>query len=175
MRGAARARGARAAAAETSIEFEVAFHDGDSVGIVWHGHYYKYLELARTALLRARNLDASDLIALGFGMVRIESRCRHVAPLRYGDRARVVAWFRDVSHRICIDYEIRKVGCGSRVARAQTVLATVTLDGRLLLCTPPEIGERLAAAPLGAEAGRWGRGRGGAGARAAATRPAGPS
>ena len=147
MRGATRARSARSAAAESAetIELEIPFHDVDSVGIVWHGHYYKYLEIARTALLRARGLDARDLIALGFGMVMIESRCRHVAPLRYGDRARVTAWLRDVSHRICIGYEIRRVADGARVARAQTVLATVTLDGRLLLSTPPAIAERLAA------------------------------
>ena len=138
MRGAP-----KAPSTATSIDFEVPFHDVDSVGIVWHGHYLKYLELARTALLRARRLDASDLIELGYGMVMIESRCRHVAPLRYGDRARVTAWLHDVAHRICIDYEIRRIACGSRVARAQTVLATVTLDGRLLLQTPDVIGARL--------------------------------
>jgi len=131
--------------AAVSVEIEVPFHDVDSVGIVWHGHYFKYLELARTALMRSYRLDANDLIQLGFGMVMIDSRCRHTATLRYGDRARVTAWLRDTSHRVCIGYEVRRIECGSRVARAQTVLATVTLDGRLLLCTPPAIVERLRA------------------------------
>ena len=39
---------------ETSVEIEVPFHDVDALRIVWHGHYYKYLELARTQLLRSR-------------------------------------------------------------------------------------------------------------------------
>ncbi|MDH3602364.1 MAG: hypothetical protein OEU26_22345, partial [Candidatus Tectomicrobia bacterium] len=26
--------------------FEVPFHDVDMMGVVWHGHYYKYFELA---------------------------------------------------------------------------------------------------------------------------------
>ena len=37
---------------ETSVELEVPLHDVDVLGIVWHGHYYKYLEAARTALLQ---------------------------------------------------------------------------------------------------------------------------
>ena len=80
---------------ETSIELEVPFHDVDPMGVVWHGHYYKYLELARTELLRSRRLDVPDLLELGLGFIMIESGCRYAAPLRYGDRVRVAAWFRN--------------------------------------------------------------------------------
>lgn len=132
---------------ETFVHFEVPFHDVDALGIVWHGHYYKYLELARTALLRARGLDGRDLLGLGFGMVVIESGCRHVAPLRYGDRARVSAWFADLTHRVSIRYEITREDDGSRVARAHTILATVDPSGRLLMRTPKVLLDRLAPRP----------------------------
>ncbi|MEB2344014.1 MAG: acyl-CoA thioesterase [Deltaproteobacteria bacterium] len=128
---------------EVQVAIEVPFHDVDALGIVWHGHYYKYLELARTALFRSRGLDARDLVDLGYGMVMIESRCRHVSPLRYGERARVAAWLADVKHRIRIDYEVTREPCGSRVAKAVTVLATLDRDRRLLLCTPAQILARL--------------------------------
>ena len=36
---------------ETSIELDVPFFDCDPLGVVWHGHYFKYLELARSAML----------------------------------------------------------------------------------------------------------------------------
>ena len=42
-----RSRGAIAA----EIEFDVAFHDVDMVGVVWHGHYLRYFENARWALM----------------------------------------------------------------------------------------------------------------------------
>lgn len=128
---------------ETAVCFEVPFHDVDALGIVWHGHYFKYLELARTALMRARGLDARDLLALGVGMMVIDSRCRHSAPLRYGERARATAWFRDVTHRICIEYEVRKLACETRVARARTVLASVTPAGELLFRTPDAVLARI--------------------------------
>src|SRR5690606_75173 len=76
---------------ETSVELEVPFHDVDALRIVWHGHYLKYFEIARTALLRARGLDAGDLVGARYQLVVVESHCRHGAPLRYGDRIRVSA------------------------------------------------------------------------------------
>ncbi len=29
------------------VTFDIPFHDVDLMGIVWHGHYAKYLEVAR--------------------------------------------------------------------------------------------------------------------------------
>ena len=81
-------------------------HDVDLLGVVWHGNYYKYLELARTRLLRTRGLDAGDLIGKRYRFYVIESRCRHTFPLRYGDQARVTAWVRDTRHRVLIAYEV---------------------------------------------------------------------
>jgi acyl-CoA thioester hydrolase len=128
---------------ETSIELEVPFHDIDGLGIVWHGHYYKYFELARTKLLRGVKLDAGDIIGPRFRFVVVESHCRYASALRYGDQVRVAAWFGDVQHRIRILFEATNLGTGRRAARGHTVLATTDLDGRLLLETPRGIVERI--------------------------------
>jgi acyl-CoA thioester hydrolase len=128
---------------DACIEFEVPFYDVDALGIVWHGRYYKYLELARTRLLRARGLDAGDLVGSRFRFVVVESACRHTAPLHYGDRVRVSAWLRDVEHRIFIAYEVTNLTRGVRAARAHTIFATTDKDGRMLLRTPKPIRDRL--------------------------------
>ncbi len=130
-------------ACETHVELEVPFHDVDPLGVVWHGNYYKYLEHARTALLRARGLDKGDLIGRKYRFYVIESRCRHSAPLRYGDRMRVTAWIRDVRHRVLVQYEVTNLSDGKRAARATTALATVDAENNLLLETPDEIQSRL--------------------------------
>jgi len=123
----------------------VPFHDVDALRLVWHGHYYKYLELARTELLRSRRLDVPDLLELGLGFVMIESGCRHAAPLGYGDRVRVAAWFRDVSHRVFIAYEVTNLTRRRRAAWGHTVLATTDREGRMLLATPAAILDRVLA------------------------------
>jgi acyl-CoA thioester hydrolase len=128
---------------EVSVEHEVPFHDVDAQRVVWHGHYLKYFELARTALLRSCSLDAGDPLDEHFRFVVIESHCRHGGPLRYGDRVRTSAWFRDYRHRVLIGYEVWNLTLDRRAARGHTALATLDRSGTLRFETPAEIVRRI--------------------------------
>ena len=128
---------------EISVEFEIPFHDVDALQIVWHGHYYKYFEMARTALLRSCKLDGPEVSELGHGMLIIESHCRHVSPLAYGDQIRITAWLADVVHRVHIRYEIQNLSQGRRAARGHTMLVATTRNGEMLHRTPQGILDRL--------------------------------
>ncbi len=121
---------------------EVPFHDCDPLGIVWHGHYYKYLEHARTVLLRNHRLDVADFQELGFRLFMIETRCRHTHPLRYGDQFDVRARFQETETRIRIAYEVRNRTRARRAARAWTTLVTLR-DDDMLWETPLEIQARI--------------------------------
>jgi acyl-CoA thioester hydrolase len=129
----------RARLREVAVEHEVPFHDVDALRVVWHGHYFKYFELARTRLLRSVGLDGAELASGRYQFVVIDSRCRHGGPLRYGDRMRVSAWFGDLHRRIHIAYEIWNLTLDRRAARGHTMLATLDREGGLLLETPPEV------------------------------------
>lgn len=126
-----------------SVDLEVPFFDVDALQIAWHGHYFRYLDLARTALMRARGLDIPQLMDLGYRVVVVESQCRHISPLQYGDVFRVTAWVVESWNRIKIAYLIRNLTRDRRTARAHTVLVTTSPDGKLLWETPAEIRERL--------------------------------
>jgi acyl-CoA thioester hydrolase len=125
------------------LDLEVPFHDVDSLRVVWHGHFYKYFELARTVLLRSLRLDVPDLVELGYRFVVIESKCRHSYPLRYGDRFRVSAWLKDTEHRLNIAFEVTNLTAERRAARGHTIFATLDGNGQLLLVTPTAVLERL--------------------------------
>jgi acyl-CoA thioester hydrolase len=122
-----------------SVDFEVPFHDVDALRVVWHGHYYKYAELARTKLMRACGLDGEQLVGTGYGLYVVESKCRHVSPLHYADECRATAWFKDVTNRLNIAFEITNRATGRRAAKGHTILATVDRNGGLLLNTPASI------------------------------------
>ncbi len=144
---AAEGEGAKTALKKTHTtavyEQTIPFHDCDPLRIVWHGHYYKYLECAREVLMRACQLDVPDLIEMGYAMVVIESRCRYASPLRHGDRVQVKVRVLDCEQRIHLGYELRNLTDGGRrVARAWTTLV-VTREGEMLLETPHEIVRRL--------------------------------
>lgn len=126
-----------------TIEGQVPFHDVDPLHIVWHGHYFKYLEVARTELFRRHRIDGLDLLALGYRFVISHSECRHVHPLTYGDRYRVKAWFLDVEQRVNVGYEVWDITHDRRAARARTELVTTDGEGTLLLETPPIVRDRI--------------------------------
>jgi acyl-CoA thioester hydrolase len=128
---------------ETSVEFEVPFHHVDALQIVWHGHYLKYFEKARTALLRSRNLDAGELVGARYRLVVVESLCRHGFPLAYGDRVRASAWFGDYARRLMIRYEVVNLTHDRRAAHGHTAIGALDETGRLLLEIPEPIARRI--------------------------------
>jgi acyl-CoA thioester hydrolase len=130
-----------------SVEIEIPFHDVDLLQVVWHGHYWKYLELARTQLLRAHRIDAPDLLELGYRFYVAESHLRHVYPMRYAERLVVRAWFGDAETRIPIAYDLWNVTQDRRCAQGSTVLVTTTADGALCFETPAPILARIRHAP----------------------------
>ena len=91
---------------EVRVQLQVPFHDVDPLRVAWHGHYYKYFELARTELLRSVGLDAGDLIGPRYSFLVAESQCRHIQPLEYAERFEVTAWLQDFKNRLLINYEV---------------------------------------------------------------------
>lgn len=138
---------------EVSVDFEVPFHDVDALRIVWHGHYYKYMELGRTALLRACGLESLEGGAMELAarspeaprrhLLLVDARCRYTYPLRYGDRGRVSAWFSALTPRLVVSYRIRNLTHDRSSARARSELVLVDADGRMLPETPDDVLEIL--------------------------------
>jgi acyl-CoA thioester hydrolase len=129
-----------------AVEVEIPFHDVDVLQVAWHGHYCKYLELGRTALLRKLRLDAPDLQQLGYRFMVAETHLRHVFALRYADRCRVSSWVTEIENRIRIEYDLHNETHGRRAAQGTTILVTTLADGSLCYETPLPIVERLQAA-----------------------------
>ena len=125
------------------IQFEVPFHDCDPLQIVWHGRYFEYFEVARTALFKERGLDISAIRELGLRMYVADVRCRYTSPLTYGDEVEVEAMAKTVSAHIRIAYSVRNLTSGRRSARGHCILATTDTQGQLLPQTPAVIQERL--------------------------------
>lgn len=50
----------------TDTEILVPFFDVDTMNVVWHGHYVKYLEVARCALLDRIGHNYDAMVASGY-------------------------------------------------------------------------------------------------------------
>lgn len=115
---------------ENEIELTVPFHDIDVMEIVWHGHYVKYFEIARCALLESINYDYPQMKASGFGWPVVELWIRYPRPARYGQKLRILARITDYDPRLRIEYEIRDAATGERLTKGYTVQVAVDMSTR---------------------------------------------
>ncbi len=122
---------------------EVPLHLCDPLGVVWHGRYFEWLEVAREKLFAKHDLEVHQIRALGHRMYITEATCRYMRPLVYGDRVRITAWFPEVEPLIRVAYDIYHDESGRWSGRARTLLATTDVEGRLLARTPDALLERL--------------------------------
>jgi acyl-CoA thioester hydrolase len=127
-----------------SIETVVAFHDVDLAAVVWHGHYLKYLENARWALMDRIGFGLDAMRASGYGWPIVELHVKYVKAARVGDRLRVQASLTEWLNRLVVNYLVVDARSEERVARAQTVQAAVELaSGVLQFETPPILLDRI--------------------------------
>ncbi len=129
------------------IEVQVPFHDVDLAQVVWHGHYLKYFENARWALMDQLDCGLEAMIGSGFGWPVVDLKVRYLRFSRYGHRLRVRAALVDWENRLTIVYLVTDAATGERVARAQT--RQVAVDGAtgvLQLTSPPAFVARIEAA-----------------------------
>jgi acyl-CoA thioester hydrolase len=126
-----------------SIELSVPFHDCDPLFVVWHGRYFQYLEMARSALFAKYTLDVADVRELNYRMYVTDARCRYLYPLTYNDRVRVNARFTATSPLLRVAYEVLNLTAGRKSARAVTAMATTDVNGKLLTETPHDVLARL--------------------------------
>lgn len=119
------------------ISLEVPFHDVDSMGIVWHGHYLKYFEIARTALMRKAGLDLDSMAATGCAWPVVTCEIKYLRPLRYGQKVTVEATLLEHEDRLKIAYAIHDAASGEKLTKATTVQLAVGLStGELAGGTP---------------------------------------
>lgn len=67
------------------LRVRVAFADTDAMGVVWHGNYLRWFEMARTELMRPTELPYTALVGRGIHLPVIEALVRYRRPARYDD------------------------------------------------------------------------------------------
>ncbi|MDR2741637.1 MAG: acyl-CoA thioesterase [Treponema sp.] len=88
------------------VEFTVEFYDVDSMDVVWHGNYVKYLEKARCTLLDKIGYGYREMKASGYAFPITDIRLKFIRPLRFGDRVRAKAVLEEYEDRLRINYEL---------------------------------------------------------------------
>jgi acyl-CoA thioester hydrolase len=126
------------------VVIQIPFHDVDLVGIVWHGHYAKYFEIARCALLESFDYNYDRMLASGYGWPVIDLRLRYVKPAQFGQKIRVRATLLEWENRLRIEYLLTDDASGERLTKGESVQVAVNMVTReMCMVSPDVIFERL--------------------------------
>jgi len=125
------------------VELRIPFHDVDSARVVWHGHYFKYFEVARCALLDRIGYNYDTMAASGVVWPIVKSTSKFVRPLVFDQVVQVSARLREWEMHLLMDYRIKDDN-GLVCTKASTT--QVPLDARtyeLQFETPAFLIERM--------------------------------
>lgn len=121
-----------------AINIDVPFHDVDAMNVAWHGHYVKYFEIARCALLRLFDYDYPEMKASGYLWPVVECHLKYVRPAHYNQQLRVEATLLEYENRIKVGYEIFDVKSGERLTKGHTVQVAIdAITHELQYVSPP--------------------------------------
>ncbi|MEX3955110.1 acyl-CoA thioesterase [Trinickia sp. EG282A] len=127
-----------------SARVEVPFHDVDAMNVCWHGHYLKYFEVGRAALLRVFDYDYPEMQASGFLWPIVEAHLKYVRPATYGQVLQVRTELLEYANRLKIGYIIVDEASGERLTKGYTVQVAICAATReLQFESPPVVFEKV--------------------------------
>jgi len=122
-----------------TIDLEIPFHDVDMMEIVWHGHYAKYFEIARCALLDTIDYNYPQMRDSGYAWPVIDLRIRYVKPAIFRQivtvRAEIVEW----ENRLKINYLITDKQSGARLTKGCSIQVAVDMATQQMCFTSPAV------------------------------------
>lgn len=80
----------------------------DQMGVVYHGHYAQFFEIARTESIRNLGFTYKELEAMGIVMPVVDMHTRFLRPIKYDDLISVTVSLREMPlhHKIVFHGEI---------------------------------------------------------------------
>lgn len=123
---------------KAEVEIQVPFHDVDGMHVVWHGHYYKYFEVARTKLLQSIDYDVHEMKASGYSWPIVETNCKYVRPILYDQLIQVSAKIQEYENRLKIIYRISDEKTDEKLATGHTTQVAVDMKNNEMCFVSPK-------------------------------------
>lgn len=128
-----------------SAEATPQFYDLDPMNIVWHGHYPRFLELGRVAVMERIGYSYREMVESDFAWPIIDLRMRYARPMRLSKRVKITSGIMEWENVLRIAYLIQDLETGERVMRASSSQVALRIGTQeMLWVTPPILREKLA-------------------------------
>lgn len=117
----------------------IPFHDLDPLNVVWHGHYWKYFEIARSGFMREIGYDVQQMQASGYAWPVVDCQCRYVKPLSYAQNIKIITTLVEYELRLKFSYLILDTDTGAKLCQASTTQVPVHMETRELTLGVPKV------------------------------------
>lgn len=118
-------------------ETTIRFSEVDSMGVVWHGNYVKYLEDGREAFGKQYGIGYLDVYSHNIMTPVVELTLNYKTYLNYGDDIIIETELVDSqAAKIIFNYSIFRKSDGNLVLTARSVQVFVDKEGVLQLTNP---------------------------------------
>lgn len=122
-----------------NYNFSVPFFDVDSMNIVWHGNYCKYLELARCKLLDKIGYNYRAMAESGFLFPIVDMQIKYIKPIIFEQAIVINAALIEWEQRLKIKYLISDADTQEVLTKAHTIQAAVELKTQRLHLACPDV------------------------------------
>lgn len=123
---------------EAEMPFKVEFYDVDTMGVVWHGNYIKYMEAVRCVLLDKIGYGYSEMMKEGFAFPVITINLKYVRSLVFGENAVIKAYLLEYKDRLRIKYEVLN-SAGMVATKGETIQIAVDWNTKETQFESPEL------------------------------------
>ena len=115
---------------EHRFALTVYFEDTDTAGIVYYANYLKFMERARSDMLRAAEVDQRGALEDGTGVYAVaEAHVRYVRPAKLGDDLVIASTIEEV-RAASVRIRQRVIRGAETLADGRITAAFLTPDGR---------------------------------------------
>jgi acyl-CoA thioester hydrolase len=119
------------------IEVPIRFSEVDSMKIVWHGNYVKYLEDGREAFGKQFGIGYLDIYAKGYKVPLVKIECNYKKFVKYGDTLIVETEFIDtLAAKIIYQFRLYNKNTNELVADGESIQVFLDENNELILTVP---------------------------------------
>ncbi|MDC9589160.1 thioesterase family protein [Xenorhabdus sp. XENO-10] len=121
------------------VELTVPFHDADPMGVVWHGNYFRYFEIAREALMNQLNYGYREMSESGYVWPVVDAKIKYRASVLFEQKIRVRATIEEFENRLKIAYQIFDAASGKKTTVGYTIQVAVSKETQEMSFISPDI------------------------------------
>jgi acyl-CoA thioester hydrolase len=116
----------------SETQIRVRYVETDQMGVVYHGNYFTFFEIARTELLRSCGYTYREMEASGVFAVVVKAECSYHKAAKYDDLLTIKTTLKRIT-RVKIEYEHQVYRDAELLATGHITLAFVDSTGKIQL------------------------------------------